>query len=529
MGKAIGIDFGTTTTEVSYIDEDGFSRSLKLEKGKEVIPTVLYFLSEDKWIIGDKAKTSSRSNPSACVKNFKLFFTDPLKKYNVIAENKDEFIIKPIQAAQYYLNSLIEIVQPKLMNRFGVDGMIDKAIITAPAMFDEFKRSEIKEAMQKAGSKAGFSDVIMATEPTAAAVAYQDENCEDGDTILVYDFGGGTFDVSIIKKNGEVYTEIETGGDPCLGGNLLTEKIAEVLWDKCIEKVDRDYPFDEDEADNYSEDDYELARERFYLNRNAVFNEAEALKIEFSDDDIDEDRIIPFYSDNDNDSELISITISIEEFNEIIKPVVEKTIEITKNVVNRVMTDGRVDRIDQVVLAGGSSQLNLVSELLQQESELRDLNLEQGETSTLISRGAALLANKELEVEEKTRVEIGTRVVEGVSFGKFTPIIGVGEKLPCKAEHPFYLSRVGQEEVDIEYYEKDINNYPDADSIDDEGINLIGVLKITGIPKQKGLRLNVEFTIEKDGTPKIEAEILDDSGKIVKADQLSIDKRGNLY
>lgn len=529
MGKEIGIDFGTTTTEVSYIDRNGHSKSMKLEAGKDVIPTVLYFLSEDSWIIGKNASTRSRIHPEASVKNFKLFLTDPLKKYKVIAENKDEFTIKPIQAAQYYLNSLIQIIQPKLIKEFGaVDGVIDKAVITAPALFDEFKRSAIKDALFKAGSKAGFSDIKIATEPTAAAVAYQEENCEDGDTILVYDFGGGTFDVSIIEKKGDVYIEVDTGGDPTLGGNRITEKVAEVLWANCLDFVDREYPFDEHEADHYSEDDYDLDKLRFIRNRNSVFSAAEDLKIDF----LEEDKLnvqIPFYYDNDSDPALIDITMDVADFNDIILGDVERTIVLTKSVLYRTIESGKINKIDQVVLAGGSSQLRLVKELLSNESELKHLVGNGEDSSTLISRGAAKLATIELKVEEKTRFEIGTRVVRGGTLDEFEPIIGVGVRLPCKGEHTFYLNREGQEEVTIEYFERDVKNFPEAGSIDDEGINLVGVLNITGIPKQIGLSLKVEFNIERDGTPTIHAEILDANGKAVKTEELSIIKGGNLY
>lgn len=529
MGKEIGIDFGTTTTEVSYIDKNGHARAMKLEGGRDVIPTVLYFLSEENWIIGKNASTRSRIHPEACVKNFKLFFTDPLKKYKVIAENEDEFTIKPVQAAQYYLNSLIQIVQPKLIKEFGeIEGVIDKAVITAPALFDEFKRSAIKDALMKSGEKAGFNDIKIATEPTAAAVAYQEENCEDGETILVYDFGGGTFDVSIIQKNGDVFKEINTSGDSTLGGNLLTEKIAEVLWVNCLDFVNREYPFDEHEADYYSEADYELEKIKFIQNRNAVFNAAEDIKIDF----LEEDEInvqIPFYYDNECDPALVDITMEIEDFNDIIRDDVEHTIELTKKVLNRTIESGKVAEINQVVLAGGSSQLRLVKELLSEESELKNLVGNGEDSSTLISRGAAKLASIELKVEEKTRFEIGTRVVKGTSLNEFETIIGVGEQLPCKGEHIFYLNREGQDEVTIEYFEKDANNYPNATSIYDEGINLVGELKITGIPRQDGLSLKVIFNVEKDGTPTINAEILDTNGNTVKADQLSVKKGGNLY
>lgn len=529
MGKEIGIDFGTTTTEVSYIDKNGHSRSMRLDEGRDVIPTVLFFLAEDEYIVGRKARMLGRVKPEACIKNFKLYFTDPTKRYQVRAENGDEFVIKPVKAAQLFLNKLIQIIQPKLLKEFGEqNGTIDKVVITVPAQFDPEEKAAVKNAIYKAASQAGFSDIKVAAEPTAAAVAFQEENCEDGETILVYDFGGGTFDVSVIRKSGERYTEIATDGDKHLGGNLLTEKIAAVIWQKCLDVVDREYPFDEEEADHYTEDDYELSKQRFLLNRSRVFDAAEEIKKEFLDED-ETDQQVLFYYDNENDARLIDFEIDINDFNEIIREDIEKTVELTGRVLEATLKGGNISKVDQVVLAGGSSQIRLIQELLSENEHLKNLVGSPGDSSTLIARGAARLASVELKVEERTRFEIGTRVIKGKQLDVFEPVIAVGEKLPCSGSRKFYLTQKGQTEVTIEYYEKDVKNYPSANRIDDDGICLVNELTISGIPDQPDLSVNVTFSIETDGTPTVVAEILDRSGNTVKADQLTITRGGNTY
>lgn len=529
MGKEVGIDFGTTTTEISYIDKNGHSRSMKLEAGRDVIPTVLFFKSEDEYIIGAKAEKKGRVNPEACVKNFKLFLTDCSKKYRVIAENGDEFAIKPVKAAQLFLNSLIQIIQPKLIKEFGEeDGMIDKAVITVPAQFDPEEKAAIKSAIYKAASKAGFSDIKVAAEPTAAAIAFQEENCEDGETILVYDFGGGTFDVSVIRKNGDVYTEIATDGDKRLGGNLLTERIAEVLWYRCLDEVDREYPFEEDEADHYSEDDYELSRQNFIKNRSEVFSAAEEMKIAFVEE-TEAVVFVNFYYDDNEEPRLISLEMDIDEFNDIVRDDIKKTVELTERVLADTLANGDVNCVDQVVMAGGSSQIRLIFDLLNETEKLKDIVGVTGDSSTLISRGAAKLASVELQIEEKTRFEIGTRVIKGKMLDGYETVIKMGEKLPCSGNHRYYLNHRGQKEVTIEYYEKDVKNYPDAERIDDEGINQVNELTISGIPDMDDLVVNVIFSIDVDGTPSITAEIYDSGGNLVKADRLSITKGGNVY
>ena len=528
MGKEIGIDFGTTTTEVSYIDKNGYARAMKLERGY-LIPTVLYFMSEDEFMIGSKAAVRGRMKPEAMVRNFKLFLTDPTKKYKVVANNGDRFTIKPVKAAQLFLNKLIQIIQPKLLSEFGEkEGTIDKAVITVHAQFDPEEKSAIKEAILKAASQAGFSDIKIAAEPTAAAVAYQDENCEDGESILVYDFGGGTFDVSVIRKLGEIYTEIATDGDKKLGGNLITEKIAKRLWGICLEEVDRDYPFDAEEADHYAVEDYELSRERFFLNRNEVFEAAENMKKDFLEED-EVEQVIRFYLDDDSEPRLINVEMDLDDFYDLIEEDIQKTVDLTSRVLKETMERGDVSRVDQVVLAGGSSQIRLVREKLSENDMLKDLVGLAGESSTLISRGAAKLASVELKVEEKTRFEIGTRLIKGVRLNLFEPVIKAGEKLPCSGTQVFYLSRQDQNEVTIEYYEKDVKNYPEAEKIDDDGINLVSELTITGIPRQAGLSLWVTFSIEADGTPSVSVEIKDQNHQVVKAEKLKITKGGNLY
>ena len=528
MGKEIGIDFGTTTTEVSYIDKRGQARSIKLEAGKDIIPTIIYFKSKEEYIIGRKANSLSKAYPEASVKNFKLFLTDTTKKFRIRAENGDKFVIKPIQIVQLYLNRLIQMVQPILYNEFGEEGIIEKAVITVPAQFNPEEKIAIKNAIYSAAKQAGFSDIKIATEPTAAAIAFQEEHGVDGNVILVYDFGGGTFDVSVIKKIGKVYTEIETDGNKYLGGNLLTEKIAEILWYNCLDEVDREYPFDETEVNYYSEQEYGLNKQRFILNRHEIFAVAEEMKLEFLDEDVVSTQV-RFYFDNESDPQLIDLEMTLEEFYDIIRDDIEKTIEITNRVLKKTIEKEGISKINQVVLAGGSSQIRLIQELLSQNNDFKYLVGSVKDSSTLIARGAAKLAFVELQVEECTKFEIGTKISKGKQLNIFDPIIRAGEKLPCSGTRRYHLSYDGQTEMKIEYYEKDVKNYPFARTIDDDGIYLVSELMISGIPNKIGLAIDVTFSIEADGTPTITAEIFDNLGKKVLAEQLVITREQNLY
>lgn len=525
MGQVIGIDFGTTTTEVSYI-KDGVALSLKLEEGEYYIPTVIFFLSEDEYIIGKKADVLSRNQDYSCsvIRNFKLDLTNKSVIYRIKAKDGSEFTVKPQKAAQLFLNKLLQIIQPKLIAIFGEeDGAIDKAVITVPAQFNPAEKEAIKIAITKAAKNSGFNDIKVAAEPTAAAVAFSDyETLNEGQTILVYDFGGGTFDVSIIKQGKGKFEEIETDGDKALGGNLLTEKIAECLWDDYCEQLSIPYlPFDEEDARTYSEEDYGLPKEMYYCNRAEIISAAEAMKIDFTNNDDIASEIVDVF-DMSGNSVNIELELSYKDFCKIVSRTIDKTISIAESVVNRTNQN-----IDYFVLAGGSSRIRSIKEKIEKSSVLKNLKcIEDDDSQMMISRGAAILARSKLSTDEKTRFELGISVRDGADYNVFMPIIKSGEKLPCKGKMRFPIDK--RESIRVCYYEKDVKKFPNAKRVYDDGIELVSELEIE-TPNIENAELDVTFNIENDGTPVISAEIVDKMNKVISSEKLIIKKDGELW
>ena len=527
MGQVIGIDFGTTTTEVSYISKDGQALSLKLEEGRYYIPTVLFFNSENDYIIGKKAEALSHNPDYSCavIRNFKLDLTDRSARYDIKARDGSEFVIKPQKAAQLFLNKLLQIIQPKLYKIFGeTEGIIDKAVVTVPAQFNPAEKEAIKKAISSAAEKSGFNEIKVAAEPTAAAVAFSEiEKIKEGQSILVYDFGGGTFDVSIINKGKDKFEEVETDGDKSLGGSLLTEKIAEVLWDDYCEQCNISYlPFERDEAIRYSEEEYGLEASKYYHNRSEIVSAAERMKIEFTDSDDEISEFADIY-DMTGKALNLELKLSYKDFSKIISRDIDKTLKIAADVVER--TDGKIDFF---VLAGGSSRIRCIKEKITAHPVLNKITLvEEDDEQLLISQGAAVLANSKLKTDEKTRAELGISVRNGAEYNLFMPIIKSGVSFPCTSSiQKFKLDDRGL--IKISYYEKDVKKYPKSRSVYDEGIDLVKELEIE-TPKDSDAELEVQFNIEKDGTPSVKARIVDDSGNVITSKDIVIRKDEEIW
>ena len=528
MGKEIGIDFGTTNTVVSYVNKKGSLRQLKYDR-KEIIPTIIYFKTEDEYYVGQKANDLLRANKNqAGVTNFKPIIGEKTK-IEIVPEEGEPFTMRPRKLAQLFLNKIVGGMQEKLFKEFGpIDGCIDTAVITVPAKFN----STEKENIRKAAKDAGLRMAKLAAEPTAAAIAYQNDlGIEEGEdsknAVLVYDFGGGTFDVSVICKDNGKFREIATDGDKELGGSNLTARIAENLLEAVNDEYGMELPFDPEEFD---EDYHEMPHATYVKNMIEINSAANNIKETLSDAEhvIQDCTII----DTEGETQNYTFNYGRKEIEKIIKADIKHTVDITSNAITEAKNQGV--NISQVVLAGGSSNIPLVKELLEKEVSLENVVYSE-DVSTLISRGAAVLAGKVQSLSDVTsqitNAQLGIAATEGIQYGKFQMIIPANAKLPCSGTRNFNLTNDGQTRLDITYYEYDVKNYPHAVRVDEQGMNEIDTLIIDNLPeglKKDEVVVEVTFTAEADGSLDISAEVKDTQGNSIQAGEMSIAKESDL-
>ena len=523
MGKEIGIDLGTTNTVVSYVNRKGRLSQLRYD-GEWIIPSVIYFHSESEYFIGSKAKKFFQQNPKAGIENFKTTIGNS-ERHEIIPEEGKPFYKKSRDIAKLFLNKIVVGMENKLIKEFGaVEGCIDRAVITVPAKFNSTEKSATKNAARSAG----LSDVKLAAEPTAAAVAYEDSQGDESSVILIYDFGGGTFDVSIIQKNNGVFEEITTGGDKTLGGNILTAILVKEILNRVNEDYGVEFPLNEDEFD---EDYHGISYIDYQRNMYEIKRVANLIKEELSDrEDITEQLNINLPNDN---YQLIEINFNREELEDYIRDYIERTVEITMQEIQHAKDLG-FNKIDQIVLAGGSSNIPLVKERLEECLQNQEV-IFCDDVSTLISRGAAVLAKRYAEIESLsksvTNVQMGIAATEGIHFERFQMIIPEDEPLPCTKKKVFYLSQDNQRKLEIEYYERDIKNFPNAVRVDQEGIEQIDSLVIDNLPpnlQASKTLVEVEFTAQKDGSLDINVELKDNAGNKISSGNMTFEKKSNL-
>lgn len=528
MGKAIGIDFGTTNTVVTYLDKKNRFRQLRLNQ-RDLIPSVLHFNTLDEYEIGIPAQNKNKQNPSAGVRSFKSMLGDPSARHEVCPSEGGERkrVLLPRVAVELFLNKVIQSVEEQLIKEFGAtEGVLDKMVLTVPAKFNAVERTAIRKAAMKALSTTDKNAVRLTYEPTAAAIAALDEEDTEEDTLMVYDFGGGTFDVSIIKRQDGVYRQIDSDGDKRLGGNALTGK----LLNKILESINEDYglelPLDEAEFD---EDYHNLTLAEYRGNIYNLFNDANRAKEELSDEmEID-----------------ISLNVTVEkgkhvylnwrlersDLEKLLYDDLKRTVDISRDLLERNRDRMRVQKL---VLAGGSSRIPMIREML--EEAFPDMEITSNmNVSTLISRGAAILAQRLEEMDrltaQKTSMRIGVSASEGVQFNKFFPIIMEGQDLPCEGSREFFLNMDDQPMLEIQYYEHDVSKNPEATFISDEGIEAVDTvrIKLPGGLKKDNTKLKLTFRMEKDGSQIVSAQVRDLNDRLLYgADKLELSMKSDL-
>ncbi len=517
-GKAIGIDFGTTTTIVSYMGKkNGRLKQLKYD-GEKLIPSVIYFKSKDEWDIGGTAVTEAAMHPLAEVANFKSHLSDSEYRYEVTAENGDHFFLKPREAARRFLKEIVPEMEKTLLKEFGnMGGTIDRAIITVPAKFPMTAKNAIKRAAIDAGL-----EVNITKEPTAAAIDYLHSYTEfdkPGTAILVYDFGGGTFDVSVVQRQQDSFKEIATRADNSLGGNLLTERIMRYLIGRIEDYYAVRFPENAEDAEDLKGEE----RIEYQKNIAEIRRKANQMKEALSEEmEVERNLELCF----DGESKIFEAYLSRDDFEEMIRPDIDRTVSIVQKTLDQAAEQG-IDYIDTVVLAGGSSNVPLARTALKER--LPHLEIDPAtNASFLISCGAALLAERVEKLDKIaliTNTQIGTSAKEGMVFNKFQMLIKEHTPLPASGSRTFVLDHDGQTEYKIPYYEYDVDNHPGMTRTDQDGMEQVNLLTVELPPglKKDETEIEVRFDLQADGSVEIKAVTKDkSSGNVVAGGNLKI-------
>lgn len=361
MGRVFGIDLGTTYSCIATIDETGRPEVLKNAEGDLTTPSAVYFENDQDITVGQSAKESAIMYPKQVVTFIKRHIGEPGFKLNINGVDRS-----PEEISSYILKKLVGDAEETLRqeNKLDADEHIKDVVITCPAYFGVAE----KEATKNAGVIAGLNVLDIINEPTAAAITYGVTASAEEKTVLVYDLGGGTFDITMIHiKPGEIRV-ICTGGDHNLGGKDWDDRVINYL------------------ADQYNE----LSGNEENILEDVETYQDVALKAEQAKKLLSSKEKVPVTINYDGERERIELTR--EKFDELTADLLQRTISLTDDMLTEAEKKGFTkDMVSEILLVGGSSKMpqvmNKIKEVYGKEAKMFD-------PDEAVAKGAAIFANK---------------------------------------------------------------------------------------------------------------------------------------
>ncbi len=469
MEPIIGIDLGTTNSEVAVV-RDRQPHVLVDEDGDPILPSFVGLSEDGRLLVGKAARNQWVLAPERTVKSIKRKMGQDVK----VKLGEQEFRPQEISAM------ILRKLKDRATAQLGTE--VRKAVITVPAYFNDAQR----QATREAGELAGLEVVRILNEPTAASLTY-DPSQRQLHRLLVYDLGGGTFDVSIVQSQEGVVEVLSSHGDTQLGGDDFDDLLLNHVCDLFME-----------------EHGVDLRKQ--LISKARVLRAVEAVKRRLSEHPfarIEEE----FIAEKDGQALHLNIELSRDEYEEMILPLIERTMDC----VQRALDDAHLaaSAIDKVVLVGGSTRTPLVSRLLEQRLSQPPHQEVNPDLCVALGAGiqAAIIAGAEVGavLVDITPHSLGIKCLDyGAELGfgsypfRFAPILHRNTPLPASRSEQFFTAADNQREVEIEVYQ--------GEDPDPRHNHQIGRFRITGLaPVPAGNPILVQLDLNLDGMLKVSA------------------------